>query len=141
MSIVSNLPFIGGIDLSDRPTTLEDGSRAYSYDAELSVGFPFPFQEITSKKASYSFVSHAGNILIATANLIALIYCAQTFFGQFSLRTFIVFIALVALIVAIGKVVFTFEEGRGELLYVATIFLSPLGVLLPAFVLNYYRSH
>lgn len=136
-----NLPFSGSID-DFRPAELptELGHRAIVYDAEIQVGFPISFHHVTKKANNYNLFAHAANIAIATVNLIALVYCAQAFFGQFSLRTILGFVALVSLLIAIGQVIFTIERGNGSLMYVATIFFSPLIGIVPAFILNFYRS-
>ena len=144
VSVMVNSPLRGTADeITDRqdgPITLPDGSRAYAYDAEVIVGFPLSIQHITKKKSKYNFVAHLGNIAITAINLLALVYCAQSFFGRFSLRTILGFVAIVAALIAIGQAVFITEREDGEFMYLAAIYFSPLVGVVPAFVTNYYRS-
>jgi hypothetical protein len=65
VSVLINTPQSGTVDeftsRHDGPITLPDGSRAYSYaeyGAEVHIGFPLSFQNITKKKSKYNFVAH-----------------------------------------------------------------------------------
>ena len=132
IGIGNNIPYSNSRTISQHVASLPDDQPAAVYDVQSSLGFPFSYLEqlINPKtgqtKTSFHLFWLALNIALVALVLIGLVWTVQTWFFRFSVRGFLIATIVVAIVIAVGVKVFSFNSRYLQATYVYSIFFCPL---------------
>jgi hypothetical protein len=143
-SVLMNAPMEPSLDEWESSGKLADGTRFTAYDPEFLVGWPIGYLQIATKGSepsvrTYNFLNALINCILVTATLIALIYAVQNWIPQFSIRTLLIGVAVISLLITIGKAVFSTESYDLQTGFVMAVYFSPIVAALAYLVYDGMR--
>ena len=131
VSSTLNAPFVPNLNDRESGEVRPDGSRFAVYDREIRMGWPFGYVSIATNGSlpstrTYEPGNAILNLVFVASTLISLIFAVQNWMPQFSIRTMMVGMAVVASLIAIGQAIFLSESHYLMLGFMMSVYFSPV---------------
>ena len=133
VSATLNAPFVPNLNDMESGEVRPDGSRFAVYDRETQflIGWPFSYMSIATNGSlpstrTYEPGNAILNLVLVASTLISLIFAVQNWMPQFSIRTMMVGMAVVASLIAIGQAIFLSESYDLILGFMMSVYFSPV---------------
>ena len=130
-SVLGNLPFEPELDEFDSSKQSAAGSQFVDYGHVYVMGWPFGYFEIATQKLkppvrTYKPVMFVLNCVLVIATLTSLIYAVQKWLPRFSIRMMLFGMTIVAVLIAIGQVVFSTDYFYLQWGFMMAVSFSPI---------------
>ncbi|MDA7924266.1 hypothetical protein N9B60_02600 [Mariniblastus sp.] len=131
LSVLMNAPIEPKLDGWESSGELADGSRFAAYDPTFLIGWPFAYLQIAIKEPRPSvrtYIPMMGvyNFILVAATLISLVYAVQNWIPQFSIRTILICVAVVAVLIVTGQAVLATEHYGLQTGFMTAVYFSPI---------------
>lgn len=118
--------------------------RYIAYDRVTCIGWPFIYLEIADSgtqpatRSDHAFYA-ISNFVLVSVTLVSLIYAVQSWIPRFSILTLMVATAIIALLIALGQLVFSSQNYKLQTGFIMAIYFSPIAAAMVFIGYNFVR--